>query len=221
VEKITKRTVDALKPSKVGVQGSEQFLWDSELRGFGVRVSPAGLKSFIVQYRTPKGRHRRTVIGRHGMMTAEQARQAAWDVLSAVAKGIDPAAPPEPDRNAITVSALRDWYLAEAEAGHILGRRRRPIKASTLAMDRSRIEAHQAATRRAQVGALTLGDIEGAQADIAAGKTQNRAWATVAAPPPVGRASPPARSQHSMPSSNTRRHDAARAPSGRSVLDAT
>src|SRR5579875_549081 len=139
MEKITKRTVDAQKPSKVGVQGSEQFLWDSELRGFGVRVSPAGLKSFIVQYRTPEGRHRRTVIGRYGMMTAEQARQAAWDILSAVAKGIDPAAAPEPDRNAITVSALCDWYLAEAEAGRILGRRRRPIKASTLAMDRSRI----------------------------------------------------------------------------------
>ena len=67
--KISKRTVDALKPSKVGVKGSEQFLWDSELRGFGVRVSPAGLKSFIVQYRTPEGRHRRTVIGRYGLMT--------------------------------------------------------------------------------------------------------------------------------------------------------
>jgi len=170
--KISKRTVDALKPSKVGVKVSENFLWDSELRGFGVRVSPAGLKSFIVQYRTPEGRHRRTVIGRYGMTTPEKARDAAWDILSAVAKGIDPAAAPEPDRNAITVSALCDWFLAEAEAGRILGRRRRPIKASTLAMDRSRIEAHIKPLLGArQVGALALGDIEGAQADIAAGKT--------------------------------------------------
>jgi integrase len=172
MEKISKRTVDALKPSKVGVKVSENFLWDSELRGFGVRVSPAGLKSFIVQYRTPEGRHRRTVIGRYGMMTPEKARDTAWDILSAVAKGIDPAAAPEPDRNAITVSALCDWFLAEAEAGRILGRRRRPIKASTLAMDRSRIEAHIKPLLGArQVGVLTLGDIEGAQADIAAGKT--------------------------------------------------
>jgi integrase len=125
-----------------------------------------------VQYRTPEGRHRRTVLGRYGIMTAEQARQAAWDILSAFAKGIDPAAAPEPDRNAITVSVLCDWYLAEAEAGRILGRRRRLIKASTLAMDRSRIEAHIRPLLGArQVGALTLGDIEGAQADIAAGKT--------------------------------------------------
>ena len=172
MEKVSKRTVDALKPSKVGVKVSENFLWDLELRGFGVRVSPAGLKSFIVQYRTPEGRHRRTVIGRYGMMTPEKARGAAWDILSAVAKGIDPAAAPEPDRNAITVSALCDWFLAEAEAGRILGRRRRPIKASTLAMDRSRIDAHIKPLLGArQVGALTLGDIEGAQADIAAGKT--------------------------------------------------
>jgi integrase len=172
MEKISKRTVDALKPSKVGVKVSENFLWDSELRGFGVRVSPAGLKSFIVQYRTPEGRHRRTVIGRYGMMTPEQAREAAWDILSVVAKGGDPAAAAEPDRNAITVSALCDWFLAEAEAGRILGRRRRPIKPSTLAMDRSRIEAHIKPLLGArQVGALTLSDIEGAQADIAVGKT--------------------------------------------------
>ncbi|MFG1268771.1 Arm DNA-binding domain-containing protein [Xanthobacter sp. DSM 14520] len=75
MEKITKRRLDALNPSKVGIQGSEQFLWDGELRGFGVRVSPAGLKSFIVQYRSPEGRHRRTVIGRYGLMTVEQARE--------------------------------------------------------------------------------------------------------------------------------------------------
>src|SRR6202046_2997307 len=172
MEKISKRTVDALKPSKVGVKVSESFLWDSDLRGFGVRVSPVGLKSFIVQYRTPEGRHRRTVIGRYGLMTPEEARGVALDMLRAVAKGIDPAAEPEPDRKAITVAELCDWYRAEAEVGRILGRRRRPIKASTLAMDRSRIEAHiKPLLGKRQINSLKLGDIEGAQADIADGKT--------------------------------------------------
>lgn len=91
---------------------------------------------------------------------------------SAVAKGVDPAAEPSPDLNAISVGELCDWYLAEAEAGRILGRRRRPIKASTLAMDRSRIEAHiKPLLGKRPIGSLKLGDIEGAQADIAAGKT--------------------------------------------------
>ena len=52
-----------------------------ELRGFGVRVSAAGLKSFIVQYRTPEGRHRRRVIGRYGLMTVEQARDRLLPLL--------------------------------------------------------------------------------------------------------------------------------------------
>ncbi|MCL8384882.1 site-specific integrase [Xanthobacter aminoxidans] len=171
MEKLTKRRLDALKPSKVGVEGSEQFLWDGELRGFGVRVSAAGLKSFIVQYRTPEGRHRRRVIGRYGLMTVEQARDAARDILMVVAKGCDPeeAATRTDD---LTVGALCDWYLGEAEAGRILGKRRRPIKASTLAMDRSRIDAHiKPLLGKRIINTLKLGDIEGAQADIAAGKT--------------------------------------------------
>src|SRR5579875_2753857 len=97
MEKLTKRAVDALKPSTVGIEGSERFLWDGELKGFGVRASPGGRKSFIVQYRTPEGRHRRTVIGHYGLMTVEQARVIAREKLVAVSKGVDPAAPVEPD----------------------------------------------------------------------------------------------------------------------------
>ncbi|MBN9508896.1 MAG: hypothetical protein J0I21_07210 [Alphaproteobacteria bacterium] len=45
--KITKRAVDALQPSK----GQDVFIWDSELRGFGVRVKPSGVKTFLIQTR--------------------------------------------------------------------------------------------------------------------------------------------------------------------------
>ena len=174
-EKLTKRIVDALKapkPSKVGVKVRETFVWDRELRGFGVQVMPSGLKSFVIQYRTAEGRLRRSVIGRFGLMTVEEARDLAHEKLVAVSKGVDPVAAEAEDTGRITVAELCDWYLTEAEAGRILGRRRRPIKASTLAMDRSRVEAHiKPLLGRRQVGALKLGDIEAAQADIAAGKT--------------------------------------------------
>lgn len=170
--KLTKQTVDSLKPSRVGVKGSYFFAWDQELRGFGVQVMASGLKSFVVQYRNAAGRSRRIVIGRYGLMTVEEARREARALLGKVAKGIDPAKEGENARDTVTVAEICDWYLAEAEAGRILGRRRRPIKASTLAMDRSRIEAHiKPLLGRRHVGTLTLGDIEGAQADIAAGKT--------------------------------------------------
>jgi integrase len=173
MRKLTKTAVDALKPSRVGVKGSYSFLWDQELRGFGVQALASGLKSFVVQYRNAQGRSRRIVIGRYGVMTVEEARREAKTVLGTIAQGIDPldekqAAPGKP----ITVAEVCDWYLVEAEAGRILGRRRRPIKATTLAMDRSRIEAHiKPLLGNRSIGTLKLGDIEGAQADIAAGKT--------------------------------------------------
>ena len=97
----------------------ESFAWDRELRGFGVQVMPSGLKSFVVQYRTPEGRTRRLVIGRYGLMTVEQARVIARDKLVAVSKAIDPAVPVEPDGSATTVGEICDWYLLEANAGPV------------------------------------------------------------------------------------------------------
>jgi integrase len=168
MNKLTKRAVGALrKPSK-----GQTFLWDGELRGFGVRTIPSGLKTFILQYRNAEGRSRRIVIGRYGVLTVEKAREQAQIKLGAVAGGADPAEERAASREAMTVAELCDWYLREAEAGHILGRRNRPIKASTLAMDQSRIKAHiKPLLGRRQVRALRLADIEGMQADIAAGKT--------------------------------------------------
>jgi integrase len=106
---------------------------------------PTGLKSFVVQYRTPTGRNKRTVIGRYGLMTVEEARTLAFEKLAMVSKGIDPEEQAQAKAAAeLTVDDICDWYLSEAEAGRILGRRRRPIRPSTLRMDRSRIDAHEA-----------------------------------------------------------------------------
>jgi integrase len=171
--KLTKQVVDALKHSKVGVQGSYSIEWDQELRGFGVKVVASGLKTFVVQYRNAQGRSRRIMIGRYGVMTVEEARREAKTVLGKIAKGIDPLEEKHADAgDNITVAEVCAWYLTEAEEGRILGRRRRPIKASTLAMDRSRIDVHiKPLLGKRVVSSLKLGDIEGAQADIAAGKT--------------------------------------------------
>jgi site-specific recombinase XerD len=147
-------------------------VYDCHILSFGVQVMPSGLKSFVIQYRTREGRNRRAVIGRYGLMTVEQARTLAHEKLVAVSKGLDPLAEEAKAAGLWTVAELCDWYTTEAEAGRILGRRRRPIKASTLAMDRSRIEAHiKPLLGKRQIGSLKLGDIEGAQADIAGGKT--------------------------------------------------
>ncbi len=138
-------------------------------------------------------------------MTVEEARDLAHEKLVAVSKGIDPLAAEAEAAGRTTVADICDWYLTEAEAGRILGRRRRPIKASTLAMDRSRIESHlKPLLGRRQVGALKLGDIEAAQADIAAGRPRRRARAAAAVRPPAAKASPRGPSRRCMRSSSMR-----------------
>src|SRR5690242_12718376 len=129
--KITKRTVDAAAPQT----GRDVFLWDSELKGFGVRVRASGSKTYLVQYRNDEGRSRRTVLGRHGAITAEQARILAKQKLGGIANGEDPAEERNALRNALTIGEVCDWYLENARDGRILGRRRRPISPKTLDMD--------------------------------------------------------------------------------------
>jgi len=116
-EKLTKRIVDALKapePSKVGVKVREHFLWDRELRGFGVQVMPSGLKSFVIQFRSPEGKNRRSVIGRYGLMTVEEARKIAHEKLVAVSKGVDPVAQEAKAAGLITVAEL---YRGQSRTG--------------------------------------------------------------------------------------------------------
>lgn len=132
--KLTKRAVNALT-----APARETFAWDSELRGFSVRVKPSGSKTFFVQYRNTEGRTRRLVLGKHGALTAEQARGMARQKLAAAARGEDPSQERHALRQGLTVGEICDWYLEHARSGRILGRRRRPIKPSTLDMDESRM----------------------------------------------------------------------------------
>jgi hypothetical protein len=105
-------------------------------------------------------------------MTVEQARDEARIKLGDVARGLDPADEKAAKRGGLTVGELCDWYLEEAESGRLLGRKRTPIKASTLAMDRSRIETHiRPLIGGRKVAAVRLPDVETMQHDIALGKT--------------------------------------------------
>ncbi len=87
--RITKRFVDGLKPDP-----AHEFYWDTDPRGFGVRVQPSGVKSYVVKYRAGKGRSapvRRITLGAVGQLTPEEARTKARKTLGAVAHGADPA----------------------------------------------------------------------------------------------------------------------------------
>ena len=166
--KLTKRSVEALQADPK----RDVFAWDPGLRGFGVRVKPSGTKTFVIQYRNAEGRTRRCVIGKYGVLTAELARSMAQKKLASVVDGKDPSEERRMARKDLTIAEVCNWYLDEAGAERLIGRNRRPIKASTLAGDRSRIETHiKPLIGNRVVSRLKLGDIEGLQADIAAGKS--------------------------------------------------
>jgi len=166
--KLTKTVIDALETPATG----QAFLWDADVRNFGVRVSSGGVKTFVIRYRNTDGRSRRLSIGRYGTLTIDQARTQARIKLGSVAAGGDPAEERQQRRKAPTVSEICDWYLGEAEAGRLLGRRNRPIKKSTLYMDRSRIERHiKPLLGSRKVASLDTGEIARFQSDVAAGKT--------------------------------------------------
>lgn len=166
--KITKRTVDGLQPQA----GRDVFAWDAELRGFGIRVKPSGVKTYLIQYRNAEGRTRRLVLGQHGVLAPEQAREFARQKLAAAARGGDPSAERHAAREGMTVAEVCDWYLEQSRAGRILGRKRKPIKASTLDSDESRIDSHiRPLIGSRTVRGLTLRDIEAMQADIIEGKS--------------------------------------------------
>ena len=86
--KITKRTVDALEPG-----AGDIFLWDEELRGFGLKLTHAGRRSYVYQYRLG-GRGTKTkrwTIGTHGSpWTPATARAEAERLALLVGQGIDP-----------------------------------------------------------------------------------------------------------------------------------
>jgi len=86
--RLTKRIVDAAVK-----QEKDSYLWDDELTGFGVKITPAGKKVFLIQYRLggAKGRTRRVTLGHLGPVTCDEARTRAKELLGMVKTGKDPA----------------------------------------------------------------------------------------------------------------------------------
>ena len=160
--RITKRSVDAQEPGD-----RDKLLWDSEILGFGLKVTPTGTRTYLTQYRIGgrKGRTRRVTIGQHGRpwtdprtgetksLTPDVARKEAKRLLGLVTAGEDPAEDRARARQALTVAELCDLYLLEGVAKK---------KAGTIAKDKRRIELHVKPLiggRRARD--ITQDDVEG------------------------------------------------------------
>ncbi len=159
--KLTKRTVDALRPSDKRVT-----IWDESLPGFGCRVSPDGKKTFLVDF-TVNARRRRMTLGRHGVITVDQARKLARDALANASTGKDPMSGRDEARSDITLAELCDLYLSDG-VGH--------KRESTIIIDKGRIERHiKPLLGSKPVRQITQRDVQRMFNDIRRGKTATTA----------------------------------------------
>src|SRR6478672_7641403 len=150
--KLTKKVVESTAP-----RDRHYYIFDEELPGFGVRVLTSGRKSFLVQHRVGGrgGETRRLALGMFGVVTAEEARKRAIAILGQRAAGGDHIREiREATKQAMTVTALADLYLAE-------GPSEKPNKKeSSWGADRSNIERHvKPLLGRKMVRALTSADV--------------------------------------------------------------
>lgn len=166
--KISKRSVDAATPE----QG---WLWDTEIKGFGLRVRSLEHKTYVVEYRPGVGGRsapkRRYSIGRHGDIgpggkpwTPDTARDEAKRILGLVANGRDPAADRSAAKTAETVAELCTRFLEEHASEH--------KKASSVAADRRNIRNHiLPLLGKLKVGDVSRGDVDRFKRAVAQGKT--------------------------------------------------
>lgn len=86
--RLTKSAVDKIEPPK---DQDQIFYRDDQLKGFAVRITKSGIKSFIIE-KLINSKVRRITLGRYGELTVEQARKEAQKLLGKIATGIDPIA---------------------------------------------------------------------------------------------------------------------------------
>jgi integrase len=113
---VTQRLTQAFVDAQAG-GGTDRIVFDSQLPGLGIRVTPTGTRIFVAQARVG-GRKRRVTVGFATDMTLAQARSEALQTLAAMRSGVDPTAERKARLRAaaaksITVRELSEQWLVE------------------------------------------------------------------------------------------------------------
>lgn len=111
--RLTKSVIDKLEPTA----GKDQsFYRDETLKGYALRITASGVKSFVVETRI-NGRVKRVTLGKYGNVTAEEARKQAKVLLGSVARGDDPIAEKKTKKiHSMTLQqVLNDYFKARKD----------------------------------------------------------------------------------------------------------
>lgn len=145
---LTAKTVKALKCRHVG--GTTYA--DRALPGFACVVYKSGRVHFRARYTTPSGVRRKVDVGLLGVLTVEEAREAARQILAAATRGADPAADRQKAKAVPTFSSWRETYLARVRR-----QKKRPEA------DEGYLSAVPASWEKRPLNAISTGDVQAAR----------------------------------------------------------
>ena len=112
-DRTTDRLTDALIKRLPVPAAGNAIAWDALVTGLGARVTAAGHRAFVLDYRNRAGRKRRYTIGSFPDWSVTGAREEARRLKRDIDGGGDPLAQIEAERGAPTVADLIERFLAE------------------------------------------------------------------------------------------------------------
>lgn len=157
-------------------RASRYNIWDNEISGFGLRVTSAGMKTWVLKYRPGVGG--RTVVARwykiggFPELSATQARKLAERALARVRFGEDPSGERITTRAEMTLAQAIDFYEQEGCFVQRGIRQGEPMKPLTKAYTLARLRHHAVALLgKRRVTEIDEGDITTFVREVTAGKT--------------------------------------------------
>jgi integrase len=114
MQRLTKRQIMAERDAMMAAGERQRIIWDSDIAGFGCRLTKAGALAFL-DYRDGTKAKRRLAIGRvlPAELTVEQARQKAAAYRVDVRAGKDPLGDRRKTDAGLTVEgAINDWVAS-------------------------------------------------------------------------------------------------------------
>ncbi len=174
--KLSKTAADVAEP-----KSARYTIWDSELTGFALRVTPAGAKSWAVKYRVGEGGRTAAVrwytIGTYPETPATDARKAAEIALARVRLGEDPSGERITKRAEMTVAQAIDFYEQEGCFVQRGIRQGEPMKPMTKDYTLARLRHHVVRLLgKRRITEIDEGDITTFVRDVSAGKTARDEW---------------------------------------------
>ena len=133
----------------------DALFFDEELPGFGVRVTSTGSKTYLAQYRGATG-VRRVSLGKHGVISLADARNAARAILGQVASGGDPIAERRAKDEAARQAQSEAAFTVEALIAAWVADRQESRRASYLKVAAAALRTHLAHLLTVPASAMTV-----------------------------------------------------------------